>query len=344
MGLVDDMGVDPVPEPGTVIHRTTRFSGDTHTCRLDEFAASYLKDLEWLYRWLEQVGGYSARDLNEPDARGELEALITADSLDRVTESARNVRPAQSESLRVSRLLHDLRGTALQQIVGLASLWPLGDAEASTLQAIAMFARDHAKVLRHALIGLDEQRRLLDLGQRLHGVANLRNRLPLLLLLNSAGAVRVDFAAEWHGEFATTCPEFSTVLRQLYNLMGNAARHTANQLIVVRVYPNAPVEPQSARFVVANALTAAEHARLSPSVIAQTWRGYTTTGSGLGLAAIAALVGEAFGLSAGEEAVALGYVGTRVTENGYIAWFHWPIVVFDAAQHTVAADGEERRR
>jgi len=344
MSLSDDMAEDPVPEAGTVIHRATRFSGDTHTCRLPELSATSHDDLRWLYDWLEQVGSFSARDLNDPNVLAGLERFITTANLERAAESARNVRPAQGESLRVSRVLHDVRGTALQQVVGLASLWHVDAEEVGSLRAVAILARDHAKVLRHSLIGLDEARRLLDADQRLHGVANLHNRLPLLQLSNSTGAVDVDFAADWQGEFAMTCSEFSTVLRQLYNLMGNAARHAVNQTVLIRVYPKPLVEPQSVRFVVANALTPADHLLLSPSVLEQTWRGYTTTGSGLGLGAMAALVGEAFGLNGGEQAVNLGYVGSRVTENGYVAWFHWPALVCDAAQQAVAADGAQRRR
>jgi len=344
MRLSEDMAEDPVPEAGIVIHRSTRFSGDTHTCRLSELSATSHEDLRWLYNWLEQVGSFSARDLNDPNVLAGLERFITTANLNRAAKRARNVRPAQAESLRVSRVLHDLRGTALQQVIGLAFLWHEGDGEVGSLRAVAILARDHAKVLRHTLIGLDEARRLLDADQRLHGVANLRNRLPRLLLSNSTGTVEVDFAAEWRGEFATTCLEFSTVLRQLYNLMGNAARHTVDQTVLIRVYPKPLVEPQSVRFVIANALTAAEHLLLSPGVLAQMWRGYTTTGSGFGLTAMAALVGEAFGLNGGGQAVDLGYVGSRVTDNGYIAWFHWPLLVCDAAQQAVAADGVQRRR
>jgi len=344
MSLVDDMAVDPVPEAGTVLLRAKRFSGDTHSCRVAELSATSHEDLQWLYDWLGQVGSFSARDLNDPNIRAGLERLITAANLNRAAESAHNVRPAQAESLRLSRVLHDLRGTALQQVVGLASLRIEGAVEVDLLRAVAILARDHAKVLRHALIGLDEARRLVDADQRLHGVANLRNRLEVLLLSNSTGVVEVDFAAEWQGEFATTCSEFSTVLRQLYNLMGNAARHTVNQTVLIRVHPKPAVEPQSVRFVVANTLSAAEHLLLSPSVLAETWRGYTTTGSGLGLAATAALVGEAFGLNGGEQAVDLGFVGSRVTRYGYVAWFHWPVVVCGAAQQAVPADGAERRR
>jgi hypothetical protein len=102
--------------------------------------------------------------------------------------------------------------------------------------------------------------------------------------------------------------------------MGNAVRHTADHTILVRVFPMGPVKPKSLRLVIANALTQADRATLSPSVLAKLWHGYTTTGSGLGLNASAALVAEAFGLECPDRAIDLGYVGSRVTENGYICW------------------------
>lgn len=330
MTLSEDMEVDSVSDASIVNHRMNRFFGETQTCNISELSTQSLEEVRWLYHWLETVGEYSSKDLSQPIVLNKLKALITRDSIDRVVDSVRNMKSAQKESIRIARILHDLRGTALNQIVGLADLWLAGHDVMGGLPAVAILARDHAKVLRHSLIGLDEKRRLLDSGQRMHGVENLRRRLPFLKLFNRDGYVRVDFATEWSGDFATTCPEFTTVLKQLYNLMGNAARHTANQEVLIRVYPKTPVEPRSLRLVVANALTAADHATMSPSVLAKLWRGYTTTESGIGLVASAALVGEAFGLEGPTQAADLGYVGSRVTENGYIAWFHWPLVIHDA--------------
>jgi hypothetical protein len=344
MGLSEDMAVDPVPGAGLSIRRATRFTGGLNTCGVDEFTIASRAGLEWLYRWLEAVGDFSSRDLTQADAWDDLAMLITDDQLNRVAKSAHDVAPAQAASLVVSRVLHDLRGGALQQVLGLACLWRAGEVGANALQAVASLARDHAKVLRHSLIGLDDERRLRDMGQCLHGVANLRRRLSSLLLANKDGPVRVDFVAEWNGDFAITCAEFSNVLRQLYNVMGNAVRHTASQVILMRVHAKPSVHPQSVRFVVGNALTSTERARLSPAVVARTWRGYTTTGSGLGLAAGAALVSEAFGLADAEQAIDTGHVGSRVTDNGFIAWFHWPVVNEDAAQLGHVTGGDSRSR
>lgn len=331
MTINEDMEVDPVPTTSIVNHRSMRFSGETQACNLSDLSAQSLEELQWLYRWLEEVGSYNSRDLNHPTVLNEFEALITRDSVTRVIDSSRNIKAAQQESIGVARILHDLRGTALHQLVGIVGLWLSGKVIGGSLPAVAILANDHAKFMRHTLIGLDEKNRLLDSGRRLHGVENLRNRLPHLVFVNADGAVRIDFAAKWNGEFAITCPEFSTVLRQLYNLMDNAARHTADRAILVRVFTKEPVEPQSLRLVVGNTLTPANRATLSPNVLAKLWHGYTTTGSGLGLNASAALVAEAFGLERPDQAIDLSYVGTRITENGYICWIHWPIVIQDAA-------------
>lgn len=331
MTLAEDMELDPVPAARIVNHRSTRFLGETHACNLSELSTDSLDELQWSYRWLESVGRYAARDLDQPAVLNEFEALVTPASLARVTRCVSNVRPARPESIKVARILHDLRGTALQQLVGIVDLWLSGINVMGGLPAVAVLARDHAKLMRHSLIGLDEESRFLDSGRRLHGVANLRGRFPRLVFVNNHGAVRVDFAAEWNGDFAITCPEFSTVLTQLYNLVSNAARHTADQAILVRVFPKGSHVPQSVRLVVANALTPADRATLLPSMLATLWRGYTSTGGGLGLSASAALVGEAFGLEGPEQAIDLGYVGSRITENGYICWIHWPIAIDYAA-------------
>lgn len=334
MTLSEDMEADPVPDPRIVNRRLTRFLGATQTCNLSELYTGSLEGLQWLYHWLEMVGEYNSVDLGQSDVLSEMQALVSRANLDCVIDYARAVRPAQEESMRHARILHDLRGAALHQLVGLVELSFAGNRVIRNLQAVATLARDHAKVLRHALIGLDEELRVLDSVRRLHGVANLRNRFEYLALYNDDGEVRIDFAAPWNGNFALSCSEFSTVLRQLYNLLGNAARHTADQTVLVRVYPKPSVEPRSVRVVVANALTSSERATMVPSVVATLWRGYTSTGSGLGLLTCAELVAEAFGVEGPEQAVEMGYVGSRITENGYIAWFHWPVVFDETARAT----------
>lgn len=330
MTLSEDMQIDPVPTASIVNHRSTRFSGEAFACDLDELSSQSLDELQWLYSWLEEIGNFNSQDLGQPAVLNAFRGLVTRDSIARAVDSVGKVSAADGGSIRLTRILHDLRGTALQQFVGIADLWLAGIVVMGGLPALIILARDHAKFMRHSIIGLDETSRLLDTGRRLHGVENLRNRLPNLMFVNTDGAVHIDFVAHWDGDFAITCPEFSTVLRQLYNLMANAARHSADRSMLVRVFATGSVEPQSVRLVVASALTPDDRETLTPDVLATLWRGFSTSGGGIGLKASAALVGEAFGLEGPDQAVDLGYVGTRLTDSGYICWFHWPIVDRDA--------------
>lgn len=325
MTLSEEMALDPVPGAAIVNHRATRFAGETQTCQLHELSATCLTGLRWLYEWLAAVGEYASQDVGQPPVSQALAELLSPGQLEQVIGAAGDITPARLDSVRMARVVHDLRGTALYQLLQLTSLWSAGVPVAGGLQAIAILAADHAKLMRHAVLGLDETRRLMDSSRRLHGVENLRRRFPFLLLVKARKEVHLDFAASWDGDFALTCPEFSTVLKQLYNLLNNAARHAADRVVHMRVYPTPAQAPPAVRFVVANTLTSEDRATMSPAVLAQLWRGYTTTSSGVGLLASASLVSEAFGLHSPAQAVDLGYVGSRVTDNGYIAWLHWPV-------------------
>lgn len=327
MSLKEDMEIDTVTMSKIVNHRKTRFTGETLTCNINEITTLSSEKLQWLYKWLETVGKYKLQDLSQTSVMQALKCLLNEAYLQRVINFSRGLMPAKLESARVESVLHDLRGASLQQVIALASLCDIALLSKHDLQAIAIFAHDHAKVMRHAVIGLDEKKRSLDTQHRLHGVKNLIGRFSSLSLANSVGKVIVDFNNTWNGDFAVTCSEFSTILKQLYNLLNNAARHTTTQVVFFRIFPKPQETPSSVRFVVANTLSQTDRRRLDPTVLKKLWRGYTSTSSGLGLVSCAALVGEAFGLENPDQAVDLGYVGSRVTNNGYIAWLHWPIVL-----------------
>lgn len=324
MTLLEDLAIDPVPGAQIVSHRSDRFAGESQTGAVHELVPECVEGLRWMYDWLRAVGDRATSGVRKAAGADDFGPLLTADAVDRLIEASQALRPVDA-STRMTWILHDLRGGALIHIIALAEAL-LADSDANARESLALLARDHAKVMRHSLVGLDEDRRRLDAEHRLHGTANLEPRLALIELHNPEGAVRVDFAASWHGDFAVNCLEFTTVLKQLYNLLDNAARHTADRRILVRASSWPAVDPSSVRFVVANALRAADRDALTLDALGGLWRGYSTTGSGMGLAASASLVAEAFGLEKADRAVDLGYVGSRVTESGYLAWLHWPIV------------------
>ena len=53
--------------------------------------------------------------------------------------------------------------------------------------------------------------------------------------------------------------------------------------------------------------------------------GVSTTGSGLGMTVALDFVRNAYGLGSTSEAFDGGYLGARLVEREFQAWFHWPI-------------------
>ncbi|MGB7303050.1 MAG: hypothetical protein WBD13_02130 [Burkholderiaceae bacterium] len=325
MTLIHDIAIDPIPLATIVNHRSTRFSGETQTCRIDEILKQSVDGLKWLYGWLRSLGHSRFENLVEA-RRVRIEALLTQENLDRVARVSQELKPEANAPLHVAFILHDLRGTALHQIMMIASAQLAGGSLPRAYKTITILAHDHAKIMRHSVHGLDEPERLQDSAHRLHGIVNLDSRFPSMMFHNKSGAVRIDFSRTWSGDIATSCSEFSTVLKIIYNFIDNATRHTNNGLVLIRAYPKSPPEPSAVRLVVGNSIAELDRSALKKQGESRLWQGFTTTGSGLGLRAAAALVSEAFGLDGPQSAVDLGYVGCKITCAGYVAWMHWPTV------------------
>ena len=324
LDLADELSRDPMPDTRPASSRSSRFTGESQRCQLTELTADSRLALHCLYDWLESIGRHVDADPGSHALRAALLALLDEERLDAAASWARSLAPVTS-SPRLTRILHDVRGAALHQVISLASR----DDRAlnrDELRAIVIWARDHAKVLRHMVLGLDDDRRRTDVATRRHGVANLRTRLPVLLLAGGREPIAVTFAAACDDDFAETCPEFSTVLRQIYHLLDNAARYAVDGHIYVGAYPKPAGGPAAVRIVVANAIGDAQRAQLTSARAQGLWRGFSTTGGGVGLAASADLVSEAFGLDGAEQAIREGYVGSRVSQAGYLAWLHWPVL------------------
>lgn len=123
---------------------------------------------------------------------------------------------------------------------------------------------------------------------------------------------------------ADRCMECAAVDRAAYNLLNNAARHAARPRIAARLV----ALETDLRVAVANAISPEQRARLVALLAedpAALFGSYTTTGSGHGLRIVSELVGRAYGVPSVKVLTEGGYVGTRVVEDGFVAWFHWPL-------------------
>ena len=189
--------------------------------------------------------------------------------------------------------------------------------------------RDHLKIMRNALLGLDDAKRQADLLPVMHGVDLIIEKWQDAVLGNSDRQTRLQVESDYFGNIAECCVEFGALDRILYNLINNACRHTASGEVRLSIQsqPAGQMEPDNLRFSVSNPVGVEEEHRLSergdlrvlfePRV--------SSTGSGLGLTVAADSVKNAYGLRTHEVALDGHYLGARVHRGEFYAWFHWPI-------------------
>jgi hypothetical protein len=227
-----------------------------------------------------------------------------------------------------SRALHDIRGGAWTGLWGLLQFVESVGPSAAYAREAFWLARDHAKMMRNAIDGIDPERTRRDRSVKLHGVDLLvekwRGRKS-----GDETRLEIDVYCEYEGAIAERCLEFSALDRVLYNLLNNARRHSADRTAELWMLPSPPEAPRDVRFVVRNPVAPADKARLeeldeqrrslfSPEV--------SSTGSGLGLSIAAEFVANAYGLESPERAADFGHVGAQTDGDSINVWVHWPIV------------------
>ena len=148
-----------------------------------------------------------------------------------------------------------------------------------------------------------------------------------LLTARGRDDVRLEIDCSYNGAIAECCVEFGAVDRILYNLVNNAARHTADARVRISIAPELEFgEPTNLCFTVSNRVSQEEEQLLADRDLGALFEpGVSSTGSGFGMTVVADFVGNAFGVSR-NRAVREHYLGAALAEGGFHAWFHWPIV------------------
>ncbi len=278
---------------------------------------------------------------------GHVDALVR-----RMQEIGEATRSAGSMTEEIMRAIHDVRGGALSSLVGrleMLDAWP--GALSEKLNMLFVLTRDHMKIMRNALIGLDDVQRDRDRIPKGHAASLLTEKWHEAVIGPSAAqpAARMRMDCRYEGPVTECCLESAAIDRIFYNLANNASRHTADGDIEAVIF-EVPASPGDClRFVLSNAVSG-DQAKKLLQLAAQPERSaveasanvepsagavrldalftpeVSTTGSGFGLAVVAEFTANAFGLKVAGEAARGGYVGA-VLEHGrtFRAWFHWPI-------------------
>ncbi len=346
----------PIPEPLLALapthllnYRHLRYVGDDSCVALEALAERDQVLLRDLYQELTGLL-YSIADTTTDDAQkwqaiGRWQELHDLDALiDQVREiGLASHEQASSEEL--SKAMHDVRGGALSALLGRLQLFDRLPRTEAGLKQLFVLTRDHLKIMRNALTGLDEPRRNADREPKAHSTRLILEKWHESVVGPQWGerSIRMEIDCRYEGPLTACCLESAAVDRIFYNLAANACRYAAGDRLEMVIFPM-PEEPpgENLRFVLSNEVSAADaahlHAMIPPGDLARPSGGegqevpsifeaeVSSTGSGFGLTVVADFVVGAFGLRDRAEALRERYVGAVLDGQTFRIWFHWPMI------------------
>jgi signal transduction histidine kinase len=337
-GLTDDE-LDALGAGRLEMLRSDRYRGTGQACHLAALNPRDRATVRHLYGHLQRIYEVWRADPARPDwvaiARGTL-ALAESQLMARVQELGSDARGEA-----VQRVVHDLRGGAATAALaeaellepGLRSALERGDVDSEGLEAIVLLARDQAKMMRNALVDLDAAERARDTVEDPHHIDDLVGRWEDVQYRTLDGPIRVRAERDAPGFLSSCCLEFGALDRIAYNLINNAARHTADGEVALQVRH---AGPGRVRIAVTNRVDEDHGAWLATTLAEDPaalfrwgatrrrsdFEGAAVRGMGLGI--VAQFVAAAFGVPTTAEALDGGYLGATRQDDRLTVWFHWP--------------------
>jgi hypothetical protein len=306
--------------------RVNRYHGDDIAISVSAFADSDQVILHELYTFLQQLFG--ALTGHDPEREGAFQRFIDGQNLSEFFDRVRQfgvISYRLNPSPLLAKTIHDVRGGGLTPLLGKLELWQMGHRD--SCDALYFLTRDHLKIMRNALLGLDDVKRNADLEIKIHGTDFIVEKWNGAELPSQKGVVRLEVDCPQPVDISECCVEFGALDRILYNLINNACRHTTGESIRLVLFPVPDAPAENLRFVLLNTMTGGDHEHLRHTDLRTLFQaGVSTTGSGYGLNVAAEFVAHAFGLSSTEQAVEGRYLGAELLNDQFAIWFHWPIV------------------
>lgn len=327
--MMQDVDYRALAGVGLRSFRVDRYYGAEHCIDLADLDGADQEHLQTLYRRVQEVyAGWLEADQDDThsDVVLQVQRLRGQHFLTAVRGIGARVRGIDSP---VARVVHDIRGGALTGILGFIQLADMQqDAERiASLRRVIILCRDHAKIMRNLVRDLDPVARAADEDERLHDIDGFVATWSGVELDIGSRSVHVDTTCDFQGYVTNRCLETSSVDRVLYNLINNAARFAADDRVHLRVMP---IGAEHIRWVVTNAVDAAQEQWLRDAAggdLGVLYRGGLTRGGhGIGLSNCAEIVAASYGLHP-DEAINEGYLGAKLLDGRFCAWFHWPVFV-----------------
>ena len=329
-------------------YRHLRYLGDDLCVSLDRLAARDQTLIRSLYEVLTELL-YLIADTSNDDAQKwrSVGLWMERHDLDTIIDDARVIGHdsydhAASEEL--AKAMHDVRGGALSALLGRLQLFTRCPYTTEYLNSLFVLTRDHLKIMRNTLVGLDDARRDGDRKPKAHAMRLMLEKWHESVVgpQSQTRSVQMFIDCRYEGPLTECCLESAAIDRIFYNLAANACRYAADGRLEMTIFPLAGSPPEGClRFVLSNAVSEGDVTRLRalappdgadnaggnarPNLHALFEPEVSSTGSGFGLTVVADFVANAFGLRDRAQALRERYVGAILDGRTFRAWFHWPM-------------------
>lgn len=328
------------------IRREKRYDGGGFHIQLTELAPADVTAIRQMYQMVKSIYDiwlYMSDNVNYDLIRQEIARFESTEFLDLVQSIGRATYQQRGDQLipLIRKAIHDIRGGGLTALIGYAQLLPMLPNTTQYMRQAVYLARDHAKMMRNVLPDLDVTIRAADEGLKLHNIQEFVHKWDGFTFEMPAKSVTIQAETTYDGYITNRCLETSAVDRILYNFINNAARFSAGDTVELGVLQTAN---HLIRWVVKNQITDDQIAWLHENVGKELHPlfqgGYTRGGNGLGLSNCTDFVAASFGIHDSDDAIMQGYIGAKIIENNYYAWFHWPVYVPESADEPECECGE----
>jgi signal transduction histidine kinase len=304
-------------------YRSSRYRADDQAIELGMLATPDRTLVLWMYELLRELEGIVGGEhpVMEP---APLFAFLDRHPISETVHRIRELGSASTIEPRLAEALHDIRGGSLTVLFAQLSRIGRVPWKSELGRSLFIATRDHMKMMRNVTTDLDPVARGRDLVFRRHSLDDLAVAFRSFTAQHGEEQVVVDVDCPDDAIIAESCVEFGAVDRVAYNLLNNAVRHTARPVVTAWLLRFA----KDLRVVVANAVAPDHRALLAERLEtdgSSLFGDFTTTGSGYGLRIVSELVAHAYGIPSARKLTDGGYVGARIVDDSFVAWFHWPL-------------------
>lgn len=315
--------------------RQFRYDGDQMCLSIETFVA---EEQDLIHKFYNTLGELLALLRQEPNTIDEglarveafLNQLEWTAFIGEIQRLGSRTRAVRSHPL-LEQVLHDIKGGGFMALSVYLQLIEMGIAEREDFPRLLFLTRDHMKIMRNVIQDLDRERQERDRQKIDHGVDLLIEKWDQAVHQLRGAQAEVVLDYDFAGTISESCLEFSALDRVLYNLINNAARHTADGKVYFAIVPvPTKTAPRDLRFVIYNATASAHQQVLTERYgtnLGELFRGgFTTGGNGLGLRICADFVNNAYGMVQFDHGLQEGYFGATHIDGYFVNWVHWPLV------------------